>query len=144
VEEFLYQEQLTRRWAADGARGASLHFLSIDEGGSCAFHRLWSALSFLFAITESLDDEETPLGQGEDGLISNEAEFGHGFLLAGSLLLHLLGQRAVFELLDFSRLILRVHDHDELRRAVNTQRRPYLLANNLSDAVRASARLLSS
>jgi hypothetical protein len=43
---------------------------------------------------------------------SNEAEFGHGFTIAGCLLLHLLGQRSSFEVLDFSSHVLQLNAHE--------------------------------
>lgn len=45
-------------------------------------------------------------------LISNEAEFGHGFTIAGCALIHLLGQRNTFEVLDFASYVLQLDAHE--------------------------------
>ena len=63
------------------------------------FHVMWSAVSFLFCH------------QGNQK-ISDIERFGDGFTTAGCVLLHYLGERAVFELNDYSHYILRVHEHD--------------------------------
>ena len=46
LEEFLYQQQLTRDWSPSP-------YMASDKGG-IGFHYLWSVLSFLFCITESV------------------------------------------------------------------------------------------
>ena len=85
-----------------------------------SFHRLWSALTFLFCVREVNNSIDGGSGGGggiaEGGSISaaytDEEEFGHGFTFAGCTLLHFLGQRTVFELSDFSRYVLSVQRHD--------------------------------
>jgi hypothetical protein len=49
--------------------------------------------------------------------------FGHGFSVAGCVLLHFLGQRHAYELTDFSYQVLRMRRYEEsLPRAVHEQR----------------------
>merc|ERR1712032_1167814 len=45
-------------------------------------------------------------------LISDDSQFGHGFFVAGAVLVHLMGQRAHFHALDFSRHVLRVEAYE--------------------------------
>jgi len=124
LEEFLYLQQLGRDW----------------EGGLC---EVWSALQFLFCLPDSgpssshsgdshLSGDSASMHSidGTGSVISNEAEFGHGFAMAGCALLHLLGQRAALELRDLSGLVLRTHSQDELRRLTDMQQAPFLAANN--------------
>ena len=108
IEEYLFQLNLTVSWAVSTV-DKSPNFVLELENATCGFHRLWSALSFLFCITESSTDG----GVDNSSILSNEAEFGHGFTVAGTLFLHLLGQRNIFELLDFSSHVLRIHSFDE-------------------------------
>jgi hypothetical protein len=101
------------------------------EGGlaeldcSRSFHRLWSALTFLFCVREVNNSVNEGMdggsGSGVGGIAevgamsaayTDEEEFGHGFTFAGCILLHFLGQRTVFELSDFSRYVLNVQRHD--------------------------------
>ena len=132
IEGFLYQQNLTVEWAVgipgSNPTSSSAHlgkageFAAVEVENATGFHRLWSALSFLFCIADTDEPEAAGAADGEiaaqegaedDSSISNEAEFGHGFTIAGCLFLHLLGQRAVFELLDFSRHVLSIHSHEE-------------------------------
>lgn len=69
-----------------------------------AFHRVWSAVKFLYATTP-YDTEST-------GLVDNTTLFGDGVLFAGSFLLHVLCQRHRFELLDFASHVHAVHEAD--------------------------------
>jgi hypothetical protein len=78
---------------------------------------LWSALSFLFCVVDD-DDAAATETSPQSQLISNEAEFGHGFTIAGCTFIHLLGQRAVFEALDFSRYVLQIDSHEQRMRSV--------------------------
>jgi hypothetical protein len=113
VEEFLYQENLTVEWGSKPTGSGAEPFPITNAAG---FHRLWSALSFLFCIVDGAGETATSATGGEvpasATLISNEAEFGHGFTIAGCLLLHLLGQRSAFEVLDFSSHVLRLDAHE--------------------------------
>lgn len=113
VEEFLYQENLTVEWGSKPTSAGAEPFPVANAQG---FHRLWSALSFLFCIVDGAGETAVSAAGGEvpaaATLISNEAEFGHGFTIAGCMLLHLLGQRAAFEALDFSAHVLRLDAHE--------------------------------
>jgi len=51
LEEFLYQQQLTRDWSPSPSRTGP-----VQGEGSLGFQHLWSVLSFLFCITESVDN----------------------------------------------------------------------------------------
>ena len=115
LEEFLYQENLTVEWASLPAGGSSASE-PFPVKNAAGFHRLWSALSFLFCIVDGAGETATSATGGEvpasATLISNEAEFGHGFTIAGCALLHLLGQKATFEALDFSSYVLSLDNHE--------------------------------
>jgi cytoplasmic FMR1 interacting protein len=113
IEEFMFRESLSTDWAAQhSAPGSNA---AIEISNAKGFHRLFSALSFLFSMTESAEAASPVEGEEEDELtqVSNEAEFGHGFTLTGCLLLHLLGQRSTFELMDFSYYVLKVAHYDD-------------------------------
>jgi cytoplasmic FMR1 interacting protein len=113
VEEFLYQENLAVEWASIPSESSAEPFAVKNATG---FHRLWSALNFLFCIVDGAGETAVSAGGGEvpasATLISNEAEFGHGFTIAGCALLHLLGQRATFDVLDFSAHVLQLDAHE--------------------------------
>lgn len=71
---------------------------------SRAFHRVWSAIAFLYATA--------PFESTGRGIVDNSTLFGDGVLFAGSFLLHALCQRHRFELLDFSSHVFAVHVAD--------------------------------
>jgi len=86
-------------------------------------HRLWSALSFLFGLqpgkfetTNSKDDTDeksgTSTAKKQTLTVSDEAQFGHGFFVAGAALIHVLGQRYRYEALDFANHVLRVQMYE--------------------------------
>lgn len=52
LEEFLYQQQLTRDWSPSPSSRTG----PVQGEGSLGFQHLWSVLSFLFCITESVDN----------------------------------------------------------------------------------------
>lgn len=125
IEDFMYQEDLTVDWASNCRSSSSsfstapYHALSVQS--AVGFHRLWSALSFLFCVVDDDDDDTTATAaeaSPQSQLISNEAEFGHGFSIAGCTFIHLLGQRAVFEALDFSRYVLQIDLHEQRMKTV--------------------------
>lgn len=73
------------------------------------FHRLWSALQFIYCI---------PVGDGE---FTIEQLFGEGLSWAGATMITLLGQQRRFEALDFSYHLLkvqRVDGKDEIVRGI--------------------------
>jgi len=85
----------------------------LEVEATTEFYRLWSALLFLYCMKER---------PGKDGMepIPDESEFGHGFLLAGSMFIHLLGMRERFELLDFTYHMLRVASHEQNQTSNNS------------------------
>lgn len=77
------------------------------------FHRIWSALQFIYCI---------PVGQGE---FTIEQLFGEGLNWAGCVMITLLGQQKRFEALDFSYHLLkvqRVDGKDDIVRGVPLKR----------------------
>jgi cytoplasmic FMR1 interacting protein len=92
--------------------------LELEATGS--FYRLWSALSFLFGVQSSRYDNTPCRDSGRidapkqqlTAPISDDAQFGHGFFVAGAALIHLLGQKAPFQALDFSKHVLRVEAYE--------------------------------
>lgn len=97
-------------------------FAGIDVVKAGSFHRLWSTLTFLFNMQEQDQfaaavvsmkalNEDVNIGDENTNLPDLDV-FGHGFPISGTLLLHLLGQRSVFELLDFSYYVLKIDSHD--------------------------------
>ena len=81
------------------------------------FYRLWSALIFLYSMKEKPSAHEVA-----NGLIPvpDEKEFGHGFLLAGAMFIHMLGMTARFNVMDFSAHMLRVANHEKNQPAPET------------------------
>ncbi|GMI36528.1 hypothetical protein TrRE_jg10260 [Triparma retinervis] len=79
---------------------------TIEVENPSEFHRLFSALNFLFCMNEQEQ------GEDEEFNLTDEEEFGHGFALCGLLLIHNLNQRNSFELLDFSYHVLNVQKHE--------------------------------
>jgi len=92
------------------------------------FLHIWSSLLFLFNCrnpesSSSSDDEEDgsdpetgrkTISQNQRFESTTDLEvFGHGFGFAGSVLLHVLGQRAAYELTDYSSAILRLRKYEE-------------------------------
>eukprot|EP00629_Pelagomonadales_sp_RCC1024_P017002 CAMPEP_0119275140 /NCGR_PEP_ID=MMETSP1329-20130426/13283_1 /TAXON_ID=114041 /ORGANISM="Genus nov. species nov., Strain RCC1024" /LENGTH=1260 /DNA_ID=CAMNT_0007275501 /DNA_START=313 /DNA_END=4095 /DNA_ORIENTATION=+ len=85
----------------------------VELEASGSFHRLWSALSFLFGVQGSrYADNATDTLTLLTAPISDDSQFGHGFFVAGAILVHLMGQRAQFHALDFSRHVLRVEAYE--------------------------------
>ncbi|KAJ1446360.1 cytoplasmic fragile-X interacting family-domain-containing protein [Pelagophyceae sp. CCMP2097] len=88
-------------WADDAPTNGVLELEATTE-----FHRLWSALSFLFGLQATNYDAA---GEGAAaGPCSDDAQFGHGFFVAGAALLSLLGQAERFGAIDFSAHVLRI------------------------------------
>ncbi|XP_026473678.1 cytoplasmic FMR1-interacting protein-like [Ctenocephalides felis] len=85
--------------------------LNVDE--CTEFHRLWSALQFVYCI---------PVGETE---FTVEELFGEGLHWAGCTMIVLLGQQRRFEALDFCYHILRVQrvdGKDEMVKGINLKR----------------------
>ena len=84
------------------------------------FHRLWSALSFLFGVqpgryaAEASAEEEEGDEPAEQTFltVSDDAQFGHGFHVAGAAIIYILGQKTRFDALDFSNHVLRVQTYE--------------------------------
>lgn len=78
-----------------------------DVEGTKDFHRLWSALFFLFGVQQGTykveEDSSKKIVNATD-----EAQFGHGFFVAGAAVVHLLGHKSRFDALDFTNHVLRV------------------------------------
>jgi cytoplasmic FMR1 interacting protein len=122
VEEFLYQQSLTTDWSAF-AEENGIHqnpYFVVDIDNTKGFVKLWAALNFLFCINDDEEESEaeTP-GEEQDGeeeivgKITNASEFGHGFTIAGCMFMHLLAQRPLFELIDFSSQVIRMFEYEE-------------------------------
>ncbi|XP_031694164.1 cytoplasmic FMR1-interacting protein 1 homolog [Anarrhichthys ocellatus] len=72
--------------------------MHVDE--CVEFHRLWSAMQFVYCI---------PVGAHE---FTVEQCFGDGLHWAGCMIISLLGQHRRFDILDFSYHLLKVQKHD--------------------------------
>jgi hypothetical protein len=112
IEEYFYQHNLTVDWSvtggAVGSSNSSTNSFSMDVEAAKGFHRMWSALLFLFCMHEGTDSPDSE----DSGMLSNQAEFGHGFVFAGTVIIHLLGQKDHFDLMDFTNYVVSVRSHD--------------------------------
>ena len=95
----------------------------LDVEGTTAFHRLWSALQFMFCEPVKPEDSSNDVGAGgeeEKGSTSrakpltDQEEFGDGMAWGGCAIIHLLQQRESFRLLDFSYHVLSVSEWEGL------------------------------
>jgi len=87
----------------------------IDIETTKAFHRIYSAMSFMFCEpSEALPLEEEGKGEEEQPPlpppIDDHREFGDGMAWCGIALIHLLRQRPRYELLDFASHVLSVSE----------------------------------
>ena len=57
VEEFLYQENLTVEWASFPTQPTAAKAFPVKN--AVGFHRVWSALSFLFCIVDGAGETAT-------------------------------------------------------------------------------------
>ena len=103
IEEMMIKNNLLSEWTGPTPKNDAL-----DVDNSPGFHRLWSTLTFLYCVQEMM-----PEILGSERSENDADQFGHGFAAAGCLLLHVLGQRNTFELLDFSYHVLSVHQHED-------------------------------
>ena len=89
-----------------------LKLLNLDN--SKCFYKLWSVLSFLYCLPVKKVTTEPIAGQvtEEEPQVSDEEEFGHGFTVAGCVFIHLLDQKSLFELYDYSNHILKVYEYE--------------------------------
>ena len=94
---------ITSDWGTQATGSGVVEIESPSE-----FHRLFSALNFLFCMNE----DENLSEEDYDEYLTDEEEFGHGFAMAGVLMIHCLDQRACFDMLDFSYHVLNVQKHE--------------------------------
>ncbi|GMH96491.1 hypothetical protein TrVE_jg14429 [Triparma verrucosa] len=94
---------ITSDWGTQMTGSGTVEVESPNE-----FHRLFSALNFLFCMNEDENLSEADY----DEYLTDEEEFGHGFAMAGVLMIHCLDQRPVFDMLDFSYHVLNVQKHE--------------------------------
>jgi len=107
----LESEEQAATWIGSHVGPPPNGVIFVDE--CVEFHRLWSALQFVYSI---------PVGDGE---FTIEELFGEGLNWAGCAMLTVLGQQKRFESLDFSYHLLkvqRVDGKDELVRGVPLKR----------------------
>lgn len=89
-------------WQGSEASGTTLGTDELIELEGCTqFHRIWSAIQFVFA---------TPCGENE---YTVEEMFGEGLNWAGCTLICLLGQQRRFEMLDFGAHFLKLQRNDK-------------------------------
>ncbi|KAJ3449822.1 cytoplasmic fmr1-interacting protein-related [Anaeramoeba flamelloides] len=84
------------------------------------FYRLWSALQFLFCLKISEKDikefkKQNKLSQDKTWvydvlLLTNQETYGDGFAWAGATIIHFLGQREMFDALDYSYHIMNANE----------------------------------
>jgi hypothetical protein len=111
MDEAFFQFNLSTEW---GFQCTPEGAVDLDSGS--AFHRLFSALNFLFCVFETQPDPEPDASghvEEQDIVVPDDDEFGHGFAMAGIMFMHLLDQRAIFEMSDFSYFVLNVYNHDK-------------------------------
>jgi len=111
IRSFMLESEESGLWTGLAGGTPSNGVMFVDE--CVEFHRLWSALQFVYCI---------PVGDGE---FTIEELFGEGLNWAGLALLTLLGQQKRFEALDFSYHLLkvqRVDGKDETVRGIPLKR----------------------
>lgn len=129
LEEFLYQQNLTMDWSIftpEVMRSIPSPTFAFDVESAVGFFKIFAALNFLFCINDMEDGKlrtapAAPFGSVLNGLsveeseesISNLSEFGHGFIIAGSLFLHLLGQRPHHQTINHIQHVLNLADYEE-------------------------------
>jgi cytoplasmic FMR1 interacting protein len=79
-----------------------------DLKATCSFYHIWSLLSLSFGLHVPGHEESHNMLVPATDLVSDDAQFGHGFLVAGAVLIHLLGQDKLFYARDFSSHLLRI------------------------------------
>jgi len=102
IDEFVTNQGMRTEWlGGDPENGV------IEVETSREFYRFWSALSFLFCA----ESQSNSNSGNTNKMPSDEEQFGHGFTIAGMMLVYLLGQYDRFQLLDFSSHVLKVQVH---------------------------------
>jgi hypothetical protein len=78
------------------------------------FHRLFSVLNFLLCMQhKARGDEGDDVAVGGQQPTTDGMVFGHGFGIAGVVMLNILNQDRKFQLLDLSYHVLKVHDQEQ-------------------------------
>ena len=137
-----FEEWGLSSFRAEGSTSAS-PYQGLELIHTKAFFRFWAAMSFLFNHQEDAvkdkdkekkvkdtakdgadgdDDADTPPEEESaiEVVIQDEEEFGHGFCIAGTLFLHMLGQRDVYESTDFSYYVLKVHAQESRNQKISS------------------------
>ncbi len=75
-----------------------------------SFANVWSYLNFIYCKPSIYEDGEVdsfgnPI---KSEAIPNDEEFGHGFTMGGAILLHVLRQRSLYEIFDFSLFLVQM------------------------------------
>lgn len=99
VDDFMVKQEMKKEWLGSTAENGIIDMESTKE-----FYRFWSAISFIF----SCEDNSAKESNGPP----DELEYAHGFVLGGIFLVLILGQRERFEMLDFSRHLVSVHEYE--------------------------------
>lgn len=75
-----------------------------------SFANVWSYISFVYCKPSIYEDDEVDsFGEPiKSEAIPNDEEFGHGFTMGGAILLHVLRQRPLYELFDFSLFLVQI------------------------------------
>ncbi|KAJ5078315.1 cytoplasmic fmr1-interacting protein-related [Anaeramoeba ignava] len=116
------------KWLGDSKPG----LFNVDRSNE--FYRLWSSLQFMFCLAP----EKDPNAQTQEQLFSKQEIFGDGFAWAGSTIIHFLGQREVFDALDFSYHLIYVNNvlNDK---SVSTEQKIFLqnakIVQNLNNSI---------
>lgn len=114
VENIMYSLDLFNEWGS----GSLSTVFSSKEKLSCAlldieqtssFHKLWSALCFLFCLKSNAANKSN---DNQHDSIPDEEQFGHGFIFCGCVFVHLLNQQCYFEMMDFSRYVIEVYEYE--------------------------------
>ncbi|KAJ3433774.1 cytoplasmic fmr1-interacting protein-related [Anaeramoeba flamelloides] len=101
-------DPVREKWLGDRKKGLP----NIERSNE--FYRLWSALQFMFCLKLTKEDinkeDEDEEWEYEYRMLSNQETYGDGFAWAGAAIIHFLGQRNVFNALDFSYHILNANE----------------------------------
>ncbi|GMF18010.1 unnamed protein product [Phytophthora lilii] len=84
---------------------------------SSSFYHVWCALEFLSCNRPRTGDSSTD----DDATLSLRDMFGDGVQFAGCTLVHLLGQRTLYELWNVSQHVINVHHHEKVKAASDAQ-----------------------
>lgn len=107
IDRLLTSSGIRDDWAGSPPANGVLEVEATTE-----FYRLWSALLFLYCMKEKAKDDGSGTGTLLEA-VPDDLEFGHGFLLAGAMFVHLLDMKERFELLDFTSHMMRVDAHEK-------------------------------